>query len=318
MRNAILRRYFRHGTLPQLMVFEAVARHASLTRAAEEVHLAQPTVSVQIKKLSETVGMPLFEQVGKKLYLTDAGHALRAACDELLGVFTRAEERLTPLRAADAGPLRLSVTTTCKQWLPRLLGSFCRRHPDVQARLEVGNRQQIVARMARNQDDLYVLCDPPQDLELVTHPLLENPFRVYAPADHRLAGRRAIAFDEIAAEPIVLREIGAGTRRVVQDVFEAHGAEPNVRLELGSDEAIKQAVAGGLGIAVLSQATVGELGPRDGVVMLDVTGFPVTKRWMVAYPDGKRITPTAQLFLDFLLAETAQGRPVQRTLAPAL
>ncbi len=307
MRNAILRRYFRHGTLPQLMVFEAVARHASLTRAAEEVHLAQPTVSVQIKKLSETVGMPLFEQVGKKLYLTDAGHALREACDELIGVFTRAEERLMPLRAADAGPLRLSITTTCKQWLPRLLGTFCHRHPDVQARLEVGNRQQILRRMVGNQDDLYVLCDPPRDLELVTHELLENPFRVYAPADHPLSGRSAIPFEAIAAEPMIMREPGAGTRMVLQDVFDARGAEPNVRLELGSNEAIKQAVAGGLGLAVLSQHAVGAALAQGDVVALDVEGFPVIRRFVVAYPEGKRITPTAQLFLDFLLAATKAG-----------
>jgi DNA-binding transcriptional LysR family regulator len=301
MRHSVMRRYFKHGVLPQLMVFDAVARHGSFTRAGEELYLAQPTVSVQLKKLAESVGLPLIEQVGKKTHLTEAGRELHAAVEDLFRVFVELETKLTALRDPDTGRLRLAIGTTAKYFAPRLLGRFCELHPDIQVSMSVANREKLLERMADNSDDVYVLSHPPADSELELHKLLPNRLAIYARADHPFAGRKHIPLDEIAALPMLMRELGSGTRLMTQEAFEKQSLRPNVRMEIGSNEAIKQAILGGLGIAVLSEHTIGSGNAQEadeGLVMLDVEGFPVDGWWYLAFPSGKRLSPTARVFVD--------------------
>lgn len=298
MRHRKLRRYFRHGTLTQLAVFEAVARRLSFTRAAEELHMAQPTVSIQVKKLAATIGLPLFEMAGKRLRLTGAGRELYAACEDIFLKIAEVEERLARLRSPANGTLQLAVTTTAKYFAPRLLARFLERQPGVDARLTVLPREQLLNRLAGGLDDLYILSDPPEDIEAAAQVLLPNPLHVYARADHPLARRRRLRFAEIAGEPFLLREPGSGTRRAVEQLFEAHGRAPNVRMELGSNEAIKQAVLGGLGLAVLSAHSMAPGTMHEGIVPLDVQGFPLRRWWYLAYPEGRAPSPTAQAFLD--------------------
>lgn len=305
MRHAVMRRYFKHGVLPQLMVFEAVARNGSFTRAGQELYLAQPTVSVQLKKLTETVGLPLIEQVGKQIHLTEAGKELYASVEELFKVFTGLEEKLTTLRDPDTGRFRLGIGTTAKYFAPRLLGRFCELHPNAQVSMRVVNREQLIARMTANADDVYVLSHPPEDVDLTLHKLLPNRLCVYARADHPLAKRKQIPLEEIALLPMLMRELGSGTRVAAQAAFEARGLRPNVRMEIGSNEAIKQAILGGLGVSVLSEHTVGGAHGEDadkGLTMLDVEGFPLDGWWYLAYPAGKRLSPTAQVFVDQAIA----------------
>jgi DNA-binding transcriptional LysR family regulator len=300
MKHRNLRRYFRHGTLTQLSVFEAVARHSSFTRAAEEMHMAQPTVSVQIKKLTETIGLPLFEMIGKRVQMTAAGRELYAACQDIFFKIAAVEERLSRLRAPDSGSLRIAVSTTAKYFAPRVLARFLERLPGIDVSLTVLNRQQLLNRLAGNLDDFYIFSNPPEEIEVVMHTLLPNPTAVYARADHPLARSRGLKFTEVAAEPFLLREPGSGTRIVAEQVFEAHRRAPNVRMELGSNEAIKQAILGGLGISILSQHTMGPGTQHDGLVALDVEGFPLARWWYLVYPEGKRLAPTAQAFLEFV------------------
>jgi len=290
----------RHSTLRQLEVFEAIARLGSFTRAAEELFLTQPTVSMQIKKLADAVGMPLFEQVGKKVYLTDAGRALHAFTRELLDHFARFEMTLADMKGLKQGTLRLAVVTTAKYFAPRLLGPFCQEYPGIDVSLKVSNRERILERLAENQDDLYILGQPPEEIDAVAEPFLDNPLVVLAPASHPLTGKKRIPLARLAEEPFLLREPGSGTRKALERLFADHGLTIKMRMELGSNEAIKQAIVGGLGVSVLSRHTLALDAPMGQLAILDVAGFPIERQWYVAYPAGKQLSIVARTFLEYL------------------
>lgn len=303
MSRSSITRYLRHGTLPQLHLFESAARHGSVTRAAEELHLSQPAASVQLRKLSETVGVPLFEQVGKRLYLTDAGRRLQASCLELFGVLSTLEESLAALRALDTGRLRLAVSTSGMCFAPRLLGAFAGRHPGVATSMQAHNRQSLVRRLADNEDDLYLFADAPPMADVVAQELLPNPLVVLARDDHPLARERNVTLERLAAEPFVIREEGSGTRRVTMRLFGERGLTPRIRMELDTNEAIREAILAGLGVAILPRHTFGLDPESSRYVHLDVDGFPIDNHWYFAYPAGKRLTAAARAFLDFARAE---------------
>ncbi len=298
-----IRRYLKHGTLPQLRVFEASARLGSLTRAAGELHIAQPTASVQIKKLTETVGLPLFEQIGKRVYLTDAGQRLYAGCHEIFRVFSTLDETLNGMRATESGHLRLAVSSTGKYFAPRMLGAFIERYPGVDASLAIHNRQTLIDRLANNEDDLYLFGSPLGREDVVTQALLPNPLVVFARDDHPLANTRQISFKRLAAEPFLMREPGSGTRLFATQLFEQHGLVPKIRMQLSDDEAIKEAILAGLGVAIMSRFTLGLEAEPSGLICLDVDGFPIENHWHFAYPVGKQLSATARAFMDFARIE---------------
>jgi DNA-binding transcriptional LysR family regulator len=290
----------RHSTLRQLEVFEAIARLGSFTRAAEEMYLTQPTVSMQIKKLTEAVGLPLFEQVGKKIFLTDAGRELHQTCRGIFEHLSHFEMVTADMKGLKTGKLRLAVVTTAKYFAPRLLGMFCQQYPGVEVSLKVSNRERVLERLAGNQDDLYILGQPPEEVDVVAETFLENPLVVLAPASHALAHKKRIPLKRIAEEPFLLREPGSGTRIATERVFAEQGLKPKRRMELGSNEAIKQAVIGGLGISVLSRHTLALDVPSGQLVILDVQGFPIQRHWYFAYPAGKQLSIVARTFIDYL------------------
>lgn len=301
-----IRRYLRHGTLPQLRLFEATARLGSFTRAAEELHMSQPAASGQIRKLAETVGFPLFEQVGKKIFLTDAGKQLYAACGTIFGAFAEVERSFAGLRALETGQLRLAVSTTGMGFAPRLLGAFAELHPGVEPAIGAYNRQQLVARLAANEDDLYLFADRPELEEVVAQELLANPLVVLARDDHPLAREKRIAFARLAEEPFLIREEGSGTRRATVELFRRHGLAPKVRMELGTNEAVKEAILAGLGVSIMARHTYGLDPESSRYVCLDVEGFPLENHWYLAYPSGKQLSAAALAFLDFARAEAKE------------
>lgn len=303
MPQSSVRRFLRHGMLPQLAVFESCARLGSFTRAAEELHLAQPTVSTQIKKLSDTLGLPLFEQIGKKVHLTPAGEALQEGCRELFAAFGRIEESLTGLRGLEGGRLRLAVSTTGKYFVPRLLAGFVGLYPKIAVSLQIHNRQVLIDRLARNEDDLYIFANPPMEQEVVCQPILPNPMVLFARADHPLAARKRIPVAAIAEEPYLMREPGSGTRLVSYEFFDRHGIKPRVRMELSTNEAVKQAILAGLGVSILSRYTLGLDTEQDQLAVLDMEGLPIERQWQFVYPVGKQILPAARAFMDFVRAE---------------
>ena len=292
------------ATLHQLKVFEATARHGSFTRAAEELLITQPTVSSQIKQLTKAIGLPLFEQIGKCLFLTEAGKELLRTCQDIFEKLENFEMKIADLKGIKQGQLRLSVITTAKYFVPRLLGSFCRTYPGIDVALEVTNHQQIHQRMVENKDDLYILSNPPEDMDLCTEPFLDNPLVVIAHKDHPLAGKSNIPISSLDREPFIMREEGSGTRSAVQNLLVKSKVSVRVRLELGSNEAIKQAIAGGMGISVLSQHTLISEGSDSELTVLDVECFPIKRCWYVAYLEGKQLSVIAKTFLDYLVQES--------------
>lgn len=290
----------RHSTLRQLEVFEAIARLKSFTRAAEELFLTQPTVSMQIKKLTDEIGLPLFEQVGKKIYLTDAGKALYQTCLGIFEHFSRFEMIASDMKGLKAGKLRLAVVTTAKYFTPRLLGMFCQQYPGIDVALKVANREHILERLTNNQDDLYIVGQVPDTVDAVTEVFLSNPLMVLAAANHPLTNEKNIPLERICAEPFLIREPGSGTRMATEHFFAQHNLKLKVRMELGSNEAIKQAIVGGLGVAVLSRHTLALDGPMGQLTELDVDGFPIERHWYFAYPSGKQLSIVAQTFLEYL------------------
>jgi DNA-binding transcriptional LysR family regulator len=305
----------RHSTLRQLELFEAIARLGSFTRAAEELFLTQPTVSMQIKKLSETVGMPLFEQVGKKIYLTDIGHELHQTCRGISEHLANFEMMVADMKGLKTGKLRLAVVTTAKYFAPRLLGTFCQQYPGVDVSLKVSNRERVLERLAGNQDDLYILGLPPADADVVAEAFLENNMVVIAPANHPLASKKKIPLEVLSKDPFLLREPGSGTRMATERKFEESGLTLKVRMELGSNEAIKQAVIGGLGLSVLSRHTLELDAPSKQFVELDVQGFPIKRHWYFAYPAGKQLSIIARTFIDHLRHASQPGTDEQASKA---
>jgi DNA-binding transcriptional LysR family regulator len=296
----------RNSTLRQLELFEAIARLGSFTRAAEELFLTQPTVSMQIKKLSDTVGMPLFEQVGKKIYLTDIGHELHRTCCGISEHLANFEMIAADMKGLKKGKLRLAVVTTAKYFAPRLLGTFCQQYPGVDVSLKVSNRERVLERLANNQDDLYILGQPPEDVDVVAEAFLENNLVVIAPANHPLAKKKRIPLERLAGEPFLLREPGSGTRIATERQFDKAGLKLKMRMELGSNEAIKQAVIGGLGVSVLSRHTLESDTPTKQFVVLNVQGFPIKRHWYFVYPAGKQLSVIARTFVDHL-RQASQG-----------
>jgi DNA-binding transcriptional LysR family regulator len=303
MPQSDIRRYLKHGTLPQLRAFEASARLGSFTRAAEELHMAQATASVQIKKLSDTVGLALFEQEGKRIHLTEAGQRLYAGCGALFRALDEMEQALAGMRGVASGQLRLAVPSAAARFAARLLGAFARRNPAVQPSLQTCERLALMERLGSGDDDLYMFVEPPDEREVVAQAVVPNPLVVLACREHPLAGENDIAFARLAAEPLLMREPGSGTRMVILRLFARHGLAPNIRMEFGSDEAIREATLAGLGVSILPRYTLGLDRVLTKLVCLDVEGFPLESHWHFVYPVGKRLSAPARAFMDFARAE---------------
>lgn len=292
-----------HTTLQQLRLFEAVARHKSFTRAAEESNLSQPAVSIQVKRLEENVGLPLFEHVGKRISLTEAGRELYAASKDVLGRLAELDVAIDSLSGEVAGTLRVTAVTSAKYFLPHLLGAFIRRYPDVEPKLMVANRASLLERVADNEDDLYVMGHVPEELDVAEYPFLENVISVVASPDHPLANRRKISLEQLTQERFLVREMGSGNRKVVEEFFEKQGLAINPYMELGSAEAIKQGVMAGLGISALSLHNLRLEIAAGQIVVLKVEGFPLRRSWNVIHRKGKNLSPAAESFVEFLQAE---------------
>lgn len=295
-----------HLTLRQLDVFEAVARHLSYTRAAAELHLTQPAVSMQIKQLEESLGLPLFEQIGKKVYLTDAGREMHHYCRAIAQELTEAEAVLEDLKGLKRGRLALAVASTANYFATRLLANFCQRHESVAFTLDVTNRERLLRHLEQNDIDLVIMGRPPDGLRLVAESFMENPLVLIAPPDHPLVGHRRIPLARLQQERFLLRERASGTRTAMERFFAQRGVTLASGMEMNSNEAIKQAVHAGLGLGIVSLHTL-PLELRAGALAtLDVEGFPIVRHWYVVYRQGKRLSPMAETFRRFVLSEARQ------------
>ncbi len=293
-------------TFRQLKVFESAARHLSYTRAAEELHLSQPGVSMQIKQLEDMVGLPLFEQIGKKMHLTEAGREVYAYSDSIGHMLEEAEVVLDELKGLRSGRLSISVATTASHFATRLLAAFSQRYEDVIISLDITNRASLREQLEANQPDLVIMGQPPEGVEVEADAFMENPLVMIAPAGHVLSGRKNIPLSEIENESFVVREPGSGTRGAIERFFTRHDIEFHSGIEMTSNEAIKQAVEAGLGLGIVSIHTLELELETKRLQVLDVKDFPIVRHWYILQRKGKRLSPAAQAFKTFVLEQAKE------------
>lgn len=289
-------------TFRQLRTLLALADHGSVSAAARVTHVTQPTASMQLRELADAVGLPLHEVIGKKVHLTAAGHALADTARRMVDEWALFEQQVAAMKGLHRGRLKVAVVSTAKYFVPRWLGAFCQAHPEVEIALEILNRDGVVQRLRHNLDDLCIMSIPPRDLDVDQIEFMANPLVVVGPQGHALGQGRALPLSALAGERFILRERGSGTRMAAERHFADHGFQPQVRLELGSNEAIKQAVAGGMGLSVLSRHAVSAEPATEGLALLDVADFPIHAHWYIVRLRGKQLSPIARVFEQYLLA----------------
>lgn len=295
-----------HVTLRQLKVFEAAARLLSYTRTAEQLHLSQPAVSMQIKQLENNVGLPLFEMLGKKLYLTDAGHELYHYSKTIFEQLDEAESVIESMKGRRSGRLKISVATTASHFTTRLLAAFSKRFEGVSIELDVTNRENLRRQLEDNEPDLVIMGQPPGDLNVVAQAFMDNPLVIVAPVNHPLTNERNIPLSRFAEERFVVRETGSGTLGAIERFFNQHDVPFQTGIQMSNNEGIKQAVEAGLGLGIASIHTL-ELELETGhLALLDVEDFPIERHWYLVERKGKRLSVVAQAFKDFVLEEAGQ------------
>lgn len=296
-------------TFRQLRLFLALAETGSVSGAARAMHVTQPTASMQLREVSEAVGLPLYEVVARRVHLTQAGLELARTARRMANEWDAFGQTIDGFKGLTRGRLKVAVVSTAKYFIPRLLGHFCNRHPEVEVALEVLNRDGVVGRLRENLDDLYIMSRPPAELDLEDQVFLPNPLVLIASTTHPLARKPGLQLQDLRGTRFILREQGSGTRLATDAHFRKQRYLPELRMELGSNEAVREAVAGGLGLAVISVHALAPKPVTQGVAVLDVAGFPIASQWHIVYPKGKRLSPIAEVFRQQLLAQAGQLVP---------
>lgn len=290
-------------TFRQLRLFLALVETGSVSAAAKKMHVTQPTASMQLKEISASVGLPLYEVVGKKVFLTEVGESLAATAQEITQSLASFEQLVSATQGIAKGQLRVAVVSTAKYFMPRLIGSFCKRHPLIDVSLEILNRDGVLGRLRQNTDDLYIMSMPPDDLHLTDEVLMPNPIVVIAASSDPLTKQKNISFNDLSRHRFIMRESGSGTRMAADQYFRKKKFRPDIRLELGSNEAVKESVAGGLGVGVISQYALHGHQREHGVRVIDVDGFPLKSSWHLVHLAAKNLSPIALAFKEHIVRE---------------
>lgn len=293
----------RHATIRQLQVFEAIARHKSFTRAAEELHLTQPTVSMQVKKLADALEVDLFELIGRKVFLTQAGETLYEAAKDILEKLESAEDRIKNQKGFSGGRVKFSVVSSAQYFVPKVIYEFVERYPEVKVAMNIGNKEQLLERIQKNEDDFYILGEPSDALNIESYQLAPNPLVYIAHKSHPLALKSKIKLTELVDVPFLMREKGSGKRKQVEKAFEKQNFNPNIKMILGGNELIRLGVLQNLGVAVASLATVINYVEQGELVILDVEGFPIHRHWYLVTSKGKMQSVAAQKLIELLKIE---------------
>jgi DNA-binding transcriptional LysR family regulator len=288
-------------TFRQLRLFLALAETGSVSAAAKFMHVTQPTASMQLKDITESVGLPLYEVVGKKIYLTDMGKELAATARAVAQSWDAFEQHVDAVKGLSRGKLKVAVVSTAKYFMPRLVGSFCKKYPEIDVSLQIINRDGVVQRLRDNMDDIYIMSKPPSDLDLADEVFMPNPIVVIASTSDPLVKRHSVSLNELSASRFILREKGSGTRMAGDQFFSKKKFRPNIRLELGSNEALKESVAGGLGLGLVSSHALHGHVKEHGVRIIDVEGFPLPSAWHIVHPASKKLSPLALEFKKHVL-----------------
>ena len=295
-------------TFRQLRLFLALAETGSVSGAAKLMHVTQPTASMQLKDITESVGLPLYEVVSKKIYLTDMGKELATTARAIAQSWDSFEQNADAVKGLSRGKLKVAVVSTAKYFMPRLVGSFCQKYPEIDVSLEILNRDGVVQRLRDNMDDIYIMSKPPNELDLSDEAFMPNPIVVIASTMDPLVKRIAVPLNELSKKRFILREKGSGTRMAGDQFFSKKKFRADVRLELGSNEALKESVAGGLGLGLVSKHALHGLVKEHGVGIVDVEGFPLPSAWHIVHPASKKLSPLALAFKQHLLEEISRRK----------
>lgn len=290
-----------HITFRQLRLFLALADSGSVSAAAQRLHITQPTASDQLKEITQSVGLPLYQVISKKVHLTDMGRELALTARRIQHEWENFEQRRDATRGLSQGRLRIAAVSTAKYFIPRWVGQFCKKHPAIDVSLEILNRDGVVNRLQQNMDEIYIMSMPPHHLELADEVIMDNPLVLIAPKASPLAKVAHLQFAQLKPERFILRETGSGTRMACDEFFAKHRFKPQVRLELGSNEAIKESVAAGLGLGVVSAHSLQGPPGKSGLAILPVKGFPISSQWHLVHPLNRVLSPVAQAFKQELL-----------------
>lgn len=290
-------------TLHQLEVFAAVAEHGSMTNAAKELHMSQPAVSIQVKKLQEHFGTELVEVIGKKVYLTEAGKLIYNSQKKIKSELKTMEMALHELKGVVRGKLKIVVVSTAKYFMPYILGAFRKKYPDIQISLKVTDRNEVTSMLRQNECDLTVFSQLPDEIAIESTEFLSNPLVIAATPELDLATQKNITFKDLEKYDFLNREIGSGTRIVMEKLFREHNIRPKIVMELSTNEAVKQAIMAGIGISLISRYSVFSEEKMGRISILDVKGLPYENSWKLVYPKGKKLSPVSKRFLEFTTTE---------------
>ena len=291
-------------TFKQLRLFLALEQTESVTKASRMMHITQPTASMQLKEMTEKIGSPLFEVISKKIHLTALGREFAKTAREMTGRWEAFEQHATQMQGLTKGRLRVAVVSTAKYFIPKLLGSFCSKYPEVDISLEILNRDGVIKRVEDNSDDLYVMSRPPVHIDLEDQILMPNPLCMIAYKNHPLASKKNLRLQDLKHERFILRELGSGTRMSADIHFKQKKFKPSLLLELGNNEAIKKAVASHLGVAVISIHALDQFDYDKEISVLKLQDFPINSQWHLVYLRGKQLSPIAKAFYEHVLSES--------------
>jgi LysR family transcriptional regulator, low CO2-responsive transcriptional regulator len=291
-------------TFRQIRVFTEVARRLSFVRAAEVLHLTPPAVTMQVKELEASLGLPLFDRQGRSVSLTTTGEYFLVYARRLLSTLKDAEDAMARFKRVETGVLNIGLVSTAKYFVPRLLARFREEHTGVEARLQVaGNREQLVALLHAGEVDLAIMGRPPKELATRSEPFAAHPLVFVGPPGHPLVAAEHVDPEALANHPFIVREEGSGTRKAMEDFFRAQHVAPHIAMEMSSNETIKQAVMAGMGLSFLSLHTIG-LEMRHGLIdIVEVEGTPIMRTWNLVHLLSKLLSPAAEAFRYFILEQ---------------
>ena len=291
----------KNATFRQLKVFNEVARHLSFIRAAENLHLTPPAVTMQIKELEGHVGAPLFERRGKQVSLTTTGEYMLVYARKILSTLKDAEDAAARLQRAEAGVLTIGLVSTAKYFMMKMLAEFRKKHPGVELKLALGNRDQLVQMLQNNEVDIAVMGRPPKELQTRAEPFAAHPHVFIAAPGHALTKQAQLTPEDLRLYDFIVREVGSGTRVAMEKFMADAKVEPRLNMQLKSNEMIKQAVMAGLGLGFISLHTIGQELSQGLIEILPVDGSPVVRAWNVVHTQSKMLSPAAEAFRYFIL-----------------
>ncbi len=294
-------------TLRQIQIFRHVGKQLSFTKAAEELFLSQPAVSGQIKQLEKEVGLPLYEQLGRKIFLTEAGKQMYEFSTEIQSLLKEFDKKINDLKGVEGGLLKISIASTVNYFAAQLLSEFCKYHTEVHIHLDVTNRATLLSQLENNETDLVLMGSVPDDLDVVVEPFMDNPLVIIAPPNHPFVGEEEIPLRNLKNDKLLMREVGSGTRLAMEQFFlEKKNFKLISTIEMNSNEAIKKSVEAGLGLGIVSEHTIKLEKEAGKLKVLNVRRFPIMRKWNIVHRKGKRLSVSAELFKNYILDKSAK------------